>query len=85
VAQTSKRKIKARLRDAFRQTALFEILEGADGNAWLVEISSRRMGIDNGKDTIVHIDQILERTLAQMTAKAGKQQTGSSRSKKSSS
>jgi hypothetical protein len=82
VAETSKRKIKARLRDAFRQTALFEVIAGADGHAWLVEITSRRMGIDNGKDTMVHVDQLLERTLAQMATKAGRPQTGPSRGKK---
>jgi hypothetical protein len=40
--------------------------------AWLVEIASRRMGIDNGKDTLVHVDQILERALAQMEARSGR-------------
>jgi hypothetical protein len=27
------------------------------------------MGFDNGKDTLVHVDQILERTLVHMTNK----------------
>jgi hypothetical protein len=61
--------MKIRLKDAFRQIGLFEEVKGFGGEAWLVEISSRRMGIDNGKDTLVHIDQVLERTLAQMRAK----------------
>jgi hypothetical protein len=70
VAQTTKRQIKVRLKDAFLQIALFEELRGVGGEAWLVEISSRRMGIDNGKDTLMHVDQILERALAQMKTKA---------------
>jgi hypothetical protein len=67
VAEVSKRKTKARLRDAFRRIVFFEMIRGVDSEQFLVEISSRRMGIDNGKDTVVHVDQILERTLAQMT------------------
>jgi hypothetical protein len=76
VAEMSKRKVKARLRDAFRQTVFMGVVGGDGGDAWLVEITSRRMGIDNGKDTVEHVDQLLERTLAQMTAKAGKQKSG---------
>lgn len=83
VAEISRRKIKARLRDAFRQIVFFEIINGIDGDAWLVEITSRRMGIDNGKDTVVHVDQILERTLAQMTTKAGRSQAESPKETKS--
>lgn len=76
VAEMSKRKVKSRLRDAFRQTVFMGAVGGDGGDAWLVEITSRRMGIDNGKDTVEHVDQLLERTLAQMTAKAGKQKSG---------
>ena len=74
VAETTKRQTKIRIKDAFRQTGLLEIVKGIKGEAWLVEITSRRMGIDNGKDTMVHVDQILERALAQMSTKAGKEQ-----------
>lgn len=77
VAQTTKSQIKIRLKDAFRQIGFLEEIKGFGGEAWLVEISSRRMGIDNGKDTLVHVDQILERALAQMTAKAKKPPPGS--------
>lgn len=80
-AEISARKIKARLRNAFRQVVFFEPVKGIRGDAWLVEITSRRLGIDNGKDTVVHIDQILERTLVQMAKKAGKQQAGSAKAK----
>ena len=65
VAVASKEQRKIRLRDAFEQFQTLAI-SGSVGEAWFVEISSRRMGIDNGKDTLVHVDQILERTLAHM-------------------
>ena len=78
VVETTMRKTKIHIKDAFRQTGLFEIVEGVSGEAWLVEITSRRMGIDNGKNTMVHVDQILERALAQMATKAGNQQKRSS-------
>jgi hypothetical protein len=67
--------LKIRLADAFRQIGLLEEIRGLAGEAWLAEISSRRMGIDNGKDTLVHVDQILERALAHMTKSARKAPT----------
>jgi hypothetical protein len=67
VNTTSKRQLKVRLNDAFEKFELMEI-RGVGADAWLAEISSRRMGIDNGKDTLVHVDQILERALRQMQA-----------------
>jgi hypothetical protein len=70
VAETSKSQLKIRIADAFRQIGLFKEIKGVGGKAWLAEISSRRMGVDIGKDTLVHVDQILERALAHMTAKA---------------
>jgi hypothetical protein len=70
VAKASKLQLKIRIADAFRKIGLFELVPGLGSEAWLAEISSRRMGIDNGKDTIVHVDQILERTLTYMTEKA---------------
>ena len=70
IAKTSKSRLKIRIADAFRQIGLLEEIKGVGGEAWLAEISSRRIGIDNGKDTLVHVDQILERALAHMTAKA---------------
>jgi hypothetical protein len=73
VAKTSKEGLKIRLNDAFRRIGLLEEIRGVAGEGWLAEVSSRRMGIDNGKDTLVHVDQILERALAQMTAKAAGQ------------
>jgi hypothetical protein len=72
VAETTKRQIKIRIKDAFRQIGLLEEVNGVGGETWLVEISGRRMGIDNGKDTLVHVDQILERALTQMRAKTKK-------------
>lgn len=69
VAETSKSQLKIRIADAFRQS-LFKEIKGVGGKAWLAEISSRRMGVDIGKDTLVHVDQILEHALAHMTAKA---------------
>jgi hypothetical protein len=73
VAEAKSKRTKIRIKDGFRQTGLREVVEGRDGDAWMVEITSRRMGIDNGKDTLVHVDQILERTLEQMVTKSGKQ------------
>lgn len=64
VAQISAMKFKFRLGDAFEQFKHLTI-EGIEAEEWLVELSSRRMGSDNGKDTLVHIDQVLERALAQ--------------------
>lgn len=65
VAETTKRKLKIRLRDAFEKFETFQVRRKGE-ERWLVEISSRRMGIDNGKDTLIHVDQILERASAQM-------------------
>lgn len=62
---TSKKQLKIRLKDAFEKSEMMEV-RGVGSETWLAEISSRRMGIDNGKDTLVHIDQILERTLEYM-------------------
>ena len=70
VAITSKMQLKIRIADAFRKIGFFEEVRGLAGEAWVAEISSRRMGIDNGKDTLVHVDQILERALAHMTKTA---------------
>ncbi|ABD07334.1 TIR [Rhodopseudomonas palustris HaA2] len=72
VSETAKRQSKIRIRDAFRQIGMLEMLGGSDDEEWLVEISSRRMGIDNGKDTLVHVDQILERALSEMNVKLAK-------------
>lgn len=71
VAETTKRQTKIRIRDVFRKTGLLQEVRGDNREAWLVEITSRRMGIDNGKDTVVHVDQILERALRYMTEKTG--------------
>lgn len=54
--------LKIQLSDAFEKSMVLTI-SGSIGEAWFVRISSRRMGIDNGKDTLVHVDQILERAL----------------------
>lgn len=71
IRETSKRRLKIQLSDAFEK---FEeiMIDGVGEEAWLVEIASRRMGIDNGKDTLVHVDQIFERALAQMEARSGR-------------
>jgi hypothetical protein len=71
IRETSKRQLKIQLSDAFEK---FEqiMIDGLGEEAWLVEIASRRMDIDNGKDTLVHVDQILERALAQMEARSGR-------------
>jgi hypothetical protein len=63
VKRTSERQLKIRLKDAFLQVGLFELIGGVGEEAWLAEITSRRMGLDNGKDTMIHVDQILERAL----------------------
>jgi hypothetical protein len=68
VSTTSAIQLKIHLTDAFLKIGFFEEIRGVGGEAWLAEISSRRMGIDTGKDTIMHIDQILERALAHMSA-----------------
>lgn len=62
---TSEKKLKILLKDAFEKVETLFI--GAPGSeAWYVEISSRRLGIDTGKDTLMHVDQILERALEYM-------------------
>jgi hypothetical protein len=61
-AETSAAKVKIRLKDAFEKFEKIAV-SGSVGEAWFVEISSRRMGVDMGKDTLVHIDQILEQAL----------------------
>lgn len=63
VKVTSQRRSKIRLKDAFLQVGLFELIEGVGDEEWLAEVTSRRMGIDTGKDTLIHADQILERAL----------------------
>jgi hypothetical protein len=66
VRHVKKAKLKIRLEDEFEKVKLFE-LRGTGKERWLVEITSRRMGIDNGKDTLVHVDQVFERTLRHAT------------------
>jgi hypothetical protein len=65
VEVTTRKKLKIRLLDAFEKIETF-FIDKSDGQGWLVEISSRRMGIDNGMDTLMHVDQILERALISM-------------------
>lgn len=65
VSVTNKRKFKFVLGDAFEKFETF-FVNGPGNIAWLVELTSRRMGIDNGKDTLIHVDQILERALESM-------------------
>ncbi len=62
VSEINKEKLKIVLEDAFEK---FEnrVIEGRNGEGWYVEISSRRLGIDNGMNTLMHIDQMLERAL----------------------
>jgi hypothetical protein len=60
-------KTKLQLSDAFERFFKMQISPGVAKQRWFVEVSSRRMGVDNGKDTLVHIDQLFERTLGQMT------------------
>jgi len=64
VKETTASQFKIRLRDAFEQFELM-VVDGLGDEGWLVEITSRRMGVDTGKDTLVHVDQILERALAE--------------------
>jgi hypothetical protein len=66
-AEVVEAKTKLQLSDAFEKFFKMQIAPGIAKQAWFVEVSSRRMGIDTGKDTLVHIDQIFERTLEQMT------------------
>lgn len=72
VDEVNRRQTKIRIQDEFRQIVLLEEIKGSGREIWLVENTSRRMGIDTGKDTLVHIDQILQRTLEQMTTKFGR-------------
>jgi len=62
---TTKQQFKIRLKDAFEKNSA-RVIEGSNDDKFMVEISSRRMGIDNGKDTLVHIDQMFERGLKYM-------------------
>jgi len=66
VRHVKKGAMKIRLEDEFEKFQLFT-LKGSGKDKWLVEINSRRMGIDNGKDALVHIDKLFERTLHHMT------------------
>ncbi len=72
VEKTTREQLKIRITDAFRKIGVLEEIRGFAGEAWLAEVSSRRMGIDNGKDTLVHVDQMLERALGYMTRTATK-------------
>ena len=65
VTITTRKNLKIQLSDAFEKVETFFIDSSRNG-AWLIEITSRRMGIDNGKDTLIHVDQILEQALANM-------------------
>jgi hypothetical protein len=65
VEVTSRKKMKILLPDAFEKVETF-FIDKSGGQGWLVEISSRRMGTDIGKDTLMHVDQILERALEEM-------------------
>lgn len=83
--RTTSNEIKIRLSDAFRKFGMREVVNGPGKDEWLVELSSKRMGIDNGKDTLVHVDQMLERALRQMTPKMNKANPKASRKKKTNS
>jgi TIR domain-containing protein len=76
-----KERMKIQLTDAFEKFIRLQV-SGKSGQGWFVEISSRRMGIDNGKDTLVHVDQILERTLASMTREERAKAWANSKSKR---
>ena len=65
VDEANDKKMKIRLADALEKFQRIRFLDVAK-QVWTVEISSRRMGIDNGKDTLVHVDQLFERALQQM-------------------
>lgn len=67
VKETTGRQFKIVLPDVFEKAELFEV-NGFGEEQWLVEISSRRVGVDNGKDILVHVDQVLERALHDMKA-----------------
>ena len=60
--------LKLIIKNAFEVDRQF-FLDGPGGEGWLVEISSRRLGIDNGKDTLMHVDQMLERALIDIDAR----------------
>ncbi|HMI95979.1 MAG TPA: toll/interleukin-1 receptor domain-containing protein [Micropepsaceae bacterium] len=67
VGVVNEMQLKIQLNDAFEKFELMEI-KGAGKEAWLAEITSRRLGVDVGKDTLVHVDQIFQRALEQMKA-----------------
>lgn len=70
VARTTKEHLKIELKDAFMQIGLLEEINGVGNEAWFAEITCRRMGIDTGKNTLVHVDQMLERALSVMIESA---------------
>lgn len=74
VGRASTRHLKIRLSDAFEKFDISEI-GGMGQEGWLVEISSRRMGNDTGKDTLIHVDQVLERALAEMQTRSAPRAT----------
>jgi hypothetical protein len=65
-AEVVEEKTKIVLSDAFEKFVKMQIVPGIAKQMWFVEISSRRMGIDIGKDTLMHIDQLFEQTHEQM-------------------
>ena len=67
VRETTTRKLKIVLPDAFEKVEVFD-LRGFGDEQWVGEVASRRLGLDNGKDILVHVDQILERALSDMEA-----------------
>lgn len=54
------------IEDAFEKT-MYRSLESESGNKFRVAISYRRMGIDNGKDTVLYLDNNLRMALKHMT------------------
>jgi len=63
------KQLKIQLTDAFLKVGFFDTVKGFGEEEWLAEITGRRMGIDIGKDTLIHVDQMLERALSSLGAK----------------
>lgn len=69
VGRTSKMSLTILLQDAFEKFETL-LIQGIADEEWFAEISSRRMGVDIGKDTLVHVGQIFERAYVEMEARS---------------
>jgi len=68
IASSDRNQLTIRIRDAFRQEMNFSFLD-PDGSSYVASIRCRRMGEDNGMDTVVFLDRTFNSALNSIRAR----------------